>query len=374
MGAFYLISGNEDFSVKERANAFIRSLCGDDPESNPALEIIRGDTEGEKPGVTLGKVLDAIETPSFLSPEKIVWLKHFGKFDEAAAEPSTKGKKSKLDLLSEVLKNGIPADVTLILDGPMDRRKAFFKLCEKVCTSSGGKLEWFEKTDVKSKGYLPNLIMKIKELALEAGEKRMNDDAASFLAETLGGDAARLKNEVDKLVSYVGKARVITLEDCFQICSRGSETLAWEFSSALAERNPRKALDLIPGIIETLGQEKGASSRPEMALIAAVHSEFQRLLAIKCEGKKFNIPDSASPNFFYKLAEDEKEAHPDSPLFAMHPFRAYKTWENAARFSDMDFTRAFAAVLKASKGMVTGSDPRRELENLVLHIAGRELA
>jgi len=374
MGAFYLISGNEDFSIKERANAFIRSLCGDDPESNSALEIIRGDTEGEKAGAVLEKVLDSIETPSFLSPEKIVWLKHFNKFDEASAEASTKKKLSKLDQLSEVLKAGIPSDVTLILDGPMDRRKAFFKLCDKVCASSGGKLEWFEKTDTKSKGYLPGLIMKIKELALENGEKRMNDDAANFLAETIGGDAPRLKNEVDKLISYVGDARVITLEDCFQICSKGSETLAWAFSSALAERNPRKALDLIPGIIETMGQERGGSAKPEIAIIAAVHSEFQRLLAIKCEGKKFNIPDSAGSNFFYSLAENEKEKHPESPLLAMHPFRAFKTWENAARFSDMDFARAFEAILKASKGMVTGSDARRELETLVLHIAGGDLA
>ena len=29
MGAFYLISGNEDYAVKERANEMMRALCGD---------------------------------------------------------------------------------------------------------------------------------------------------------------------------------------------------------------------------------------------------------------------------------------------------------------------------------------------------------
>ena len=191
MGAFYLISGNEDFSIKERANEFLRTLCGEIPEENPALEVIRGDNDSEKAGPVISKVLDAVETPSFLMPEKIVWLKHFNKFDEAAAEPSTKKNPSRLDQLAAFLKEGIPADVTLIIDGPMDRRKAFYKLCEKICESSGGKLEWFEKADVKSKGYLPNLIRRIKEIALDSGGKRMNEDAAAYLAETIGGDRVR---------------------------------------------------------------------------------------------------------------------------------------------------------------------------------------
>ncbi len=367
MGAFYLISGNEDFSIKERANEFIRSLCGEIPEENPALEIIRGDTD-EKAAVILDRVLSALETPSFLSPEKIVWLKHCSKFDEAAAEPSTKKKPSRLDLLSDFLKGEIPADVTLIIDGVMDRRKTFYKLCEKVCASSGGKLEWFEKADVKSKGYLPNLTRKIKEIALNSGGKRMNEDAAAYLAETIGGDMARLSSEVEKLIAYAGGNRVITLEDCFQICSRATETISWEFASALAERNAKKALELIPGILETMTQGSSSSS-PEIALLGGVHGEFQRLLAIRCEGKKHNIPEHASPDYFSNLISQGK-GQESGVLFTMHPYRAFKMWGNAVRFSDKDFVRAFQAILNASRGMVTGSNPRLELENLVLAITG----
>ncbi len=368
MGAFYLISGNEDFSIKERANEFIRSLCGEIPEENPALEIIRGDTD-EKPAVILDKVLAALETPSFLAPEKIVWLKHFSKFDEAAAEPSTKKKPSRLDQLSDFLKDGIPADLTLVMDGGMDRRKTFYKLCEKVCASSGGKLEWFEKTDVKSKGYLANLTHKVKEIALNSGGKRMNEDAAAYLAETIGSDAARLSSEVEKLIAYAGENRVITLEDCFQICSRATETISWEFASALAERNAKKALELIPGILETKSKESSSSS-PEIALLNGVHGEFQRLLAIRCEGIKHNIPEHASPDYFSNLISQGKAAQEDGVLFSMHPYRAFKMWGNAIRFSDRDFVNAFQALLNASRGMVTGSNPRLELENLVFAIAG----
>ena len=34
MGCFYLIGGNEEFLVKERAGVLIRSLCGENPEEH----------------------------------------------------------------------------------------------------------------------------------------------------------------------------------------------------------------------------------------------------------------------------------------------------------------------------------------------------
>ena len=45
MGKLFLISGNEEFSVKERAGTFIHELFGDAPEDNTELEIIRGDDD-----------------------------------------------------------------------------------------------------------------------------------------------------------------------------------------------------------------------------------------------------------------------------------------------------------------------------------------
>lgn len=371
MGALYLISGGEEFSVKERAVSLVHELFGDAPEEDSSLEIIRGDEDSEKFSDILERVIDSIQTPSFLSPVKTVWLKHFSKFDEAFAENSTKKKPSRIDILGDLLKDGMPQDVTLIIDGPnLDRRKAFYKLCSQLCETSGGKLEWFEKADPKMKGFIQLLVRRAKEQALNAG-KRMDDEAASFLAETVGNDTPRMKNEIDKLIAHSGDSKFITLDDCFRICSKNTETLAWEFSGALAERNASKALSLIPGIIQGIEQERGASSNPEMAIVGSAHSEFKRLLALKCAGAKYNIPSSASPDFFYSLSDKHKESDPGNPIFAMHPFRAYKSWENTSRFSDVDFARIFEALLAANRTMVTtSSNPRIVLETLVLRIVG----
>lgn len=369
MGAFYLISGNDDFAVKERAGEFIHQLCGDFPEDNPDLEVIRGDSDGERFSVTLDRLLGTLDTPAFFSPKKTVWLKHFSQFDDAISEPSTKKKPSRLDLLTEFLKNGMPPDITLLIDGcGLDRRKAFFKLCEKTAAASGGTIEWFEKADPKVKGYAALMLRRVKEMAMSAG-KRMDDAAASYVAEIVGSDTAQLKNEVEKLIAFVGNEPIIRMDDCYEICSRSSETLAWAFSGALAERDPAKALELIPGIIDTLEQERGSASRPEMAIVASANSEFKRLIMIKCEGRRLKIPQRTSADFFYRLADEQRGADTPSPIVSMHPFKAFKTWENACRFSDEEFADIFTAIFEANLGMVTGADPRLALEALVAKVA-----
>ena len=372
MGKLFLISGTEDFTVKERSLELIASLCGENPEANTALEIIRGDDDTEKFAPVLERFLSALETPPFLSPEKFVWLKHFNKFEEAFAEGnSAKKKKSRMDLICDFLKEGLPGELTVIIDGTgLDRRKAFFKICEKVAKETSGAVEWHEKADPKVKGFARILHQKVREM-MSSFDKRIDEQGAAFLAETIGGDAARLKNEIWKLVSYLGDKPQATLEDCLNVCSRSTETLSWEFSSALAAKNGRKALGLIPSILETLEQEKGSSSsRAELALISAANSEFKNLLSAKCESERFQIPPRANADYFYNLFESRNKEERSSSFFALHPFRAFKLWENSRNFTEEEIARAFGAIFQANKQMVTGGDMRMALENLVIRITG----
>ena len=100
-------------------------LYGEIPEDNPELEIIRGDDDTEKFTAVLDRFLETVQTPPFLFPRKSVWLKHFNKFDDAFAESSSKKQKSRIDLLSDFLKNGetIP-ELDLALPETFDLRDA----------------------------------------------------------------------------------------------------------------------------------------------------------------------------------------------------------------------------------------------------------
>lgn len=370
MGAFYLISGNEDFAVKERANELIRALCGDPPENNPSLEIIRGDSDTEKAPQVLARLFTSLEAPAFLSPEKIVWLKHFMKFADAMDEPSTKKAPSSIDRLSEFLQAGLPPDLTLVIDGPgLDRRKSFYKIASAACEASGGKLEWFEKADPRVRGFAKMQIRRIQEFVSRQG-KRIDDEAASFLAETIGADEARLINELNKLITYCADCQMISFEDCRNISSRATETLAWAFSSALVERKTRTALELIPHIMESLEQTKG-SSRPEIAIIYGVMNEFRSLVSIKCEGLRLGIPEGASADYFYRINETNKQsAEPvKSPIFSMHPYRASMIWKNASNYTDKELVKIFQKLVELNRSMVSsGGNARTALELLAISV------
>ena len=366
-GQLHIFSGSDNFSIKESVTKFIRKLCGDSPEDNPALEIIRGDSDTEKYDALLDQLINSVTTPPFLTPEKIIWLRHFDKFDAAFAESSDKKRKNRLEYLAGLFKDGIMDAITVVIDGPgIDRKRTFYKVCAAVCKENGS-LNWFDKIDPKARDFGVAMTRRVQDMCA-AENKRIAPDAATFLAETSAGDLPRLRNELDKLLAYTEGQPGITLADCHAVCTVTPEALSWEFSGALAERNAPKAIALIPAIIGTL--EQGSSGKVELAILGAVSSEFKKLLTLKCEGERYSIPNNASPSFFESLFADLKSQGVKNSFVSLHPFRAFKMWGNVKRFTPQEMADVFDAIFEANRAIVTGSDARRCLENLAIRIAG----
>ncbi|MBU8902679.1 MAG: hypothetical protein KOO69_08060, partial [Victivallales bacterium] len=131
MPKLYLISGDDEFAIKLRSREIITSLCGEDAENNPDLEIIKGDSDVLKAEDILSDLLASLHTPPFLSPDKKIWLRHFIHFEKALAVNAKDIVKKRMTELLDFIKAGIPDDVILIIDGiGIDQRKAFFKSCK----------------------------------------------------------------------------------------------------------------------------------------------------------------------------------------------------------------------------------------------------
>lgn len=374
-GRLIVISGNDEFLVKEKSGELMRSLCGDPPEVNEALEIIDGAVDPDKNDEVLlvfERLAGAMLTPPFLTPEKFVWLKHFSAFANCQMDVDRhKRKRAAFERLAESIKGGIPDYLTLIIDGVgIDRRKAFFKICDKAVKAAGA-LHWIDQCDPArdKKGFAANIARRIRELADNNG-MRIDHDAAAFIAETVGGsDGGRLKSEIDKVCCYAAGNPSVTLRDCMTICSRTPEAVSWEFSGALVARDAAKAISLIPDLVECIAQDAGSSSKPEMMIVATAAGEFKKLVSVKCEGSRFGIPRNASPDYFRNLIDAHKDENPDNPFFKMHPFRAFKLWESASKFKDVELAAALEAVFDANKAIVTGGDPRMTLEAMAIKIA-----
>ena len=370
-GKVHIILGSDEVAIKDAANRMILELCGAAPEENECLEIIRGDSDTENAIGILDALINTMTTPPFLTPEKIIWLKHFNKFEEAFAEPvgtGKKKKKSRIELVADLWQEGIPDGITVVFDGTgLERKRTFYKTVAAIGKTQPNTFSWFDKIDPKSKNFEAEMILRAGEFA-EAEGVQIARDASSFLARSTGGDLLLLKNEIRKLSSYIGGSGSISLEDCHAVCTATKESLVWEFSSALAERDLQRALLLIPGILLSL--EQGSSSgNAELAVLASTANEFKRLMDLKCTGAKYGFPKKAGPNFFYAAVEEQKSKGNDDPLFSMNPYRLFKMWENASRFEDDEFAGIFDALFSANRAMVTGAgEPRLILETLVMTI------
>ena len=367
MGSLILITGNDELLIKETVKKNITALCGEAFLDNSALEIIDGNSDKRKPDEILSSVIASIQTPPFLEPEKIIWLKHFSAFEDALSGTAKSRKGKPIERLNELLKTPLPDDVTLIMDGPgVKKNTTFFKT-----VNSMGKVQLCEKIEQKSKDFIPHQTSVIKELAGKAG-KGVSSDAVSYLIEITGSDYGRLSTEIEKLILYTVDRTNITLDDCKKISSRTPEALAWEFADSLVEFNTKKALETISIISDQMRAARGASN-PELSILIMAINRFQQIVNIKAGAQLLNIPPNCSYSVFKSrienLTKEEQELLSDTPLLTLNPYRVFKTFESVANIPNRKLTTAIRELLNANKMLVsTSTDPRIILEKMAIAI------
>lgn len=353
MGKLFLISGDDEFSRKQRAREIIGELAGENPEDNPALEIISGDAPDMKAPVIAGRFLESLRTPPFLCENKIVWLRHFPDLEPFGAASPAEPYEEIIQFLSEPL----PEELSVVIDGPgLDQRKSF----AKALKAAGAVMESKAMARMTDKNYADSRRMAIEEFLRNSG-KRMTRDAVQFLCDTVGGDAGTLANELEKLLCYAGMNPEITLEDCRAIISCTPETISWEYTGAIIAGDVPRALSLA-GILLSSGE-------PEQRMLSFLSGEFQKMVQTRLAMLELGVKNPG-PNTFAALPQELKDKYPANPLLKIHPFRAYKVCESAARFSDRELAEKLTAVRDASRALVSGGgDKRIILEQLTLKLA-----
>jgi DNA polymerase III subunit delta len=352
----YLISGTDEFSIRQKAGDLIEELCGSSPEENPCLEIIHGDSTDMKTHDMLNELVISINTPAFFGAAKTIWLKRFD-FSQIS---KSKASKDAADGFVNALKSGLPEDVTIVLDGQLlDKRSALFKECKK-----SGEVTIFDKVDVKSRDWEQNIRIKVMRICQENGI-RITPDAASFLSETSGTDTGRILSELQKLFAYITPRDQITVEDCYSICSITPEAASWAFADALAARNLGKALETL----NILFSNKALGVK----VLYSVIGRFQEMISIKVAAKDLSLANGAPYPRFKNAIENIhpvlKEKLQGSLILKKHPYAAWMLFSKAAKFADSKLAEALTAILKVNRDLVSGgSDPRIALELLAAKI------
>ncbi len=368
----YLITGNDEFAVKNKSRSIIASLCGDNFEENPALEIIHGDSDEKiSPLKLMGNIIEAIATPAFLSTEKILWIKNFdfetitGKSSGTVkkTKKSDKGEKSDFEVFEqfvEIIKTTPPEGIKIVMSiFGMDKRSALYKACQK-----NTELYEFEKIGLDTKNLREILSKHIEIVCVEIGIK-ISSDAKSFLIEACGASHSRITNELEKITSFIYPQKEASLEDCLQICSMTPEMASWAFSEAIGRRDlsaAMKALDILL-----------TPKNPEIAILYSLIGLFSDMAQIKVAVDELGLKKCFRYSDFEERLRSSpleiKEKFAWCKIFSMNPYRVFKIHEQCAKIPSHNFAKAFKWILKANKALVSGAvNPRLELENLAIKL------
>ena len=362
-GKIKIISGSDEFAVRERLKSIAAEWAGGLPEENPGWEIIRGDDSAKSAADVLFDCAASLSTPPFLSSDKTVLLLNFAAFGEL----ETPENSAAFARLMAVLTPGLPDNVHFLAGGVgLDGRRSAAKALKAL---PGASLETLNLPDPKRRDSKDAMRLKLEEYASGRG-KRLTPDAEELMLAAVGTDTGQLYSELDKLFLWQGEENApLTAADLREVLSATGEAPGWEFAEALRSGNGREAFQVLHRLLRQ--QKLQSSGGSELSLLYTAAGVFEDILRTRAEMKLLNMPNRFNANYFSGMSESEKAELPDCSLLHMHPFRAFKLCEAAQKFSGARLSEIFQSLLETNLALVNGSQPPvSALEKMVRRICG----
>ena len=357
MSKLVLITGNDEDSIKEKSAEVIKQLCGSEPSDCSYLEIINCNIDGKTAEDFLTDLLITLKTPPFLEPLKVVWFKHFPKFEDLLKKSNSK-KAQPVDELLELIAS-LPEQVSLLVDGKgVKKTTSFYKKFDKL-----GKVIFCERPEFGKKDYEKLIQERVKEYCNKEG-KTINQGVIDYLITVIGSNPSRLKSEIEKLFCYIGENTTITLQDCIEICSKTEDALGWELSNAITDQNTAKALK----IIDTISKQKTTSF--ELMLLITIMNKIQAIIEFSAFCSKNNIRATRFNDFKYQMSNLPSTVVESNPkLSKKSTYPAFFELQAANKLGNRKLAMMLNELTKANKFMVSSIiDNKIILEEAVIKI------
>jgi DNA polymerase III subunit delta len=235
----YVLQGSDPYLL-DQARRRIREIVLADADPGLALTDLAG---GQ---AVLADVLDALRTPPFLAPRRLVIVREAEGFlggkggaesDEAAdgggGETKSDGGRVRAALL-KFFQNP-PSSGTLCLEAASWNENT--TLAKRV--AEVGLLIYCEASDIAA---IPRWL---QAEAKKRYGKSLTFAGAQMLVENLGTDFASLVSALDALALYAGEALSIDTPDVDALVARGHHERVWDLCNAVAEQRVARALELL---------------------------------------------------------------------------------------------------------------------------------
>ena len=336
----YVLAGDEIFLQERSRAAVVRAFVPADLKDFCLSDIDLAST-------SIFEALDRAQTPSLMAPFQVLFIRNVRQLYTRGA------KKDEFAALSRYFRSPNPqallifvADFIRIPSDPrrmeMEDKNRYDRLQETLGEHCG----IVELARVNEEDAMRWAVSTAQE-----NETKLDPDAARELVDALGADMMFIASELEKLLLYTHGRGKITLGDVETMVLGAKQRSLYELTDAISARQPRRALALLHGLLNSSDAGEDAA----IGHLYMLARTFRQMLVIV----EKNVRDSRA--IWQALWQG----------FRIPPFAADDLIRQARRYkSRRDLTRALRLIARADLELRSSPpDKRLVLERLIYDLA-----
>lgn len=259
-----LLNGDDPVLVGEAVRSTVADLVGSG-DAGLMVEELDEERFRVEDGFRIDALVDAAQTPPFLTDRRVVVGRHlarFGKADDVAPLVAYLGAPlSTTDLVLVWERGQAPRQ---------DRRSAPPKSLVAALKEAGGRVVDVDVPSGRGAGqWLDDRLASAPVSFTPAARRR--------IAEVLGEDRSRVVGLVDVLTSTFGPGATVDVGDVTPYLGEHGGVPPWELTDAIDRGD-------IPGALDALHRTLGSGDRHPLQVMASLHAHYGRMLRLDGAG------------------------------------------------------------------------------------------
>lgn len=209
------------------------------------------------------EIISDIETPAFGFEKKLIIAKNTGLFKK-----ETKRKSAELENLKEKINSYINKNIEEI-------NSSVVLIFVEEEAEKGKLLETIEKNGIACKfdEQKPLELQKRLKGICDAYKVNIDNSTLQYFIECCGTNMQILINEIRKLIEYAGNNGTITKEAINKLTIRQIESIIFDLTDNLGQKNVAKALEVLHNLI--------ANKEPIQKILITLYNHFKKLYIVK---------------------------------------------------------------------------------------------
>jgi DNA polymerase III subunit delta len=276
-------------------------------------------------------VLQRAQTMPMLAQRQVIIVEGV----ESLEKLGEKTRDEVVEALAKYFESPAPFSVLLFEASSMDKRQRYSKLLAEhallVELTIGGE----------------SAAALAAQMAKDCGAE-IDRDAAALLAEILNSEPSRMRIEIEKLATYVGKGQRITSAEVEELVVAARKNTVWQLADMLAGRRRDSALAFLDNLLRE-GEEP-------IGLVGGITWMYRKLIEAR------DLPAGTSG---FQAAR----------ALGMNPAAAETAVRQAHRIPKKDLLAGLVALAEADSQLKSSSpDPRALMEFLIVQLASPRAA